>query len=71
MTISTPAAGARTANGVISGTAADEAQIVAVGYWLTNHNNGATGTWGQAVLSGQSTKRSWTIRPRPGREAIP
>jgi uncharacterized repeat protein (TIGR03803 family) len=72
VTISTPAIGARTTNGLISGTAADVAQVVAVGYWLTNHNNGVTGTAGQATLSGEGTKRSWTIpvTPLPGSNTV-
>jgi len=59
--ISAPAPNARTTNGVISGTAADNAQVVAVNYWLTNDNNGVTGTAGEAVLGPGTTHRTWSI----------
>ena len=72
VSISTPAANARTTNGVISGAALDNVQVVAVDYWLTNFNNGVTETAGQAVLGPGTTNRTWTIPgpPLPGSNTV-
>jgi hypothetical protein len=57
---------------LIAGTARDNARIVAVNYWLTNHNDGVTGTAGQAVLGLGTTDRTWTIpgAPLPGSNTL-
>jgi uncharacterized repeat protein (TIGR03803 family) len=72
ISISSPAANARTTNGVISGAAADNARVVAVNYWITNYNNGVSGSAGQAVLGLGTTNRTWTIPgpPLPGSNTV-
>ena len=69
---SSPAPGARTNSGLISGAVTDNAQVVAVDYWLTNYNNGVTGTAGQAVLGFGTTNRTWSIpgAPLPGSNSV-
>ena len=59
--ITSPAAGARTANPVLSGTATGTTPIV--NYWITNVNNGVNSVLsGQAALAGGARSVSnWTI----------
>ena len=68
ISISSPASNSRATNGAVSGTASDNARVVAVNYWLTNYNNGVTGAAGQAILGLGTTNRTWTIpgAPLPG-----
>ena len=64
--ILSPAAGARTANNVVTGTASDNAQVIYVNYWVTNVNAGLiparTVTSNTASLGASgTTAKTWSI----------
>jgi hypothetical protein len=60
--ISSPAAGARTNNLVVMGTATDKAQVVQVNYWVTDVKGGNTISSGAASLSASgTTTKTWSI----------
>jgi hypothetical protein len=63
VTISSPAAGARTNNLVVTGSATDNAQVVLVNYWVTNVNAGKSITTnGTASLSTNgTTTKTWSL----------
>jgi hypothetical protein len=70
---SSPSAGARTTNYVVTGTASDNAQVVLVNYWITNINAGnvpsSTVMSNTASLSTNgTTTKTWSIAnpPSPG-----
>ena len=60
--ITSPAAGARTTNGYVAGTASDNAQVTNVYVWITNLFNGTTNVFAtNAVLSTNgTTTKTWT-----------
>lgn len=62
VTITSPAAGARTTDTVISGTATDNAQVTGVSIWVTNIFNGVTNLINiSPILSTNSpTSKTWT-----------
>jgi hypothetical protein len=62
VTITSPAAGSRTTNSVMTGTASDNAQVTNVFVWVTNVFNGTTNYINtSAILSTNSPKnKTWT-----------
>lgn len=65
VTFSSPAAGARTTNSVVTGTASDAAQVAQVNYWVTNINAGMspaiTVSSNTASLGSGTTTKTWMI----------
>jgi len=69
VSITLPAANARTTVPTLEGTASDNAQVTKVSYWLTNINHGFSATNGVATLTaGRGAISNWSIQvvPLPG-----